>query len=410
MSADANNLALIYSRLAALESRESTSDILETITQKHSLHYVGAAELSAIEEAFNRACSDPIMVDAIKSLFDQEHRIKDEVARSLPAKAKQYHTQKLNSDQMVSDTFRFGEVLKTLRPQVQDMSELCRSLQALDKEKGDHHAKMLQAERDKTATIARECGASLSSVTTKIDAEEADIDNKAAENEELRAKLEQFRGHLELRREKQRNEERTRELVLKLEAAKLAQTTYLDEQERMKRDSCKSKIVHASETILQLESQLGMYDQKFQEFESTLARTNDIMLQLHDRETSLLSVVERLRVDHAEWKARSQQADVSLVTVLDDKQKAEEELSELKAAAQKAEARCRKLQARRKELLSQTQNQQGQNSKLSGGVSAGPEQAPSQQTVRLPSNVVAGSSVKPTEEGLVGEGSPVSSP
>ena len=53
----------------------------------------------------------------------------------------------------------------------------------------------------KTNQIESEWVASLGSVTSKIDAEEADINAKAQENEELRVKLEQFKGHLELRRE-----------------------------------------------------------------------------------------------------------------------------------------------------------------------------------------------------------------
>lgn len=412
MNADANNLALIYSRLADFESRESPTDILQTITQKYSLQRVDVAELAVIEETFNKACTDPMMVESIKALFDQEHRIKDEVAKSLPAKAKQYHTQKLSSDQMSSDMFRFSEVLKALRPQVQDMSELCRSLQALDKEKSDHHGKMLQAERDKTLSIEKECGASLSSVTAKIDAEEADINTKAQENEELRAKLEQFKGHLELRREKLRNEEKTKELMAKLEAAKLAQKTFLEEQEQMKRDSCKSKILHTSETILQLEQQLSMYDRKFQEFESTLTRTHAIMQQLQEREASLLSAVNNLRLQQGEFKGRSKRAEESLATLLEDRQRAEGELAELKGAVQRSESKCRKLQARRKELI-------GTSSGSGSGSSAPVAQQQQQQQLQAPQPLqmkplaapgAVGVGSAPAEEGLVGDGSPISSP
>lgn len=350
---DATNLALIYSRLADLESqRDSSTDILQSITQKHSLESVDPLEASAIEEKFRSVCCQVPLVDAIKAAFEEEHKIKDELLKSLAANAAKYHTQKLSRDQMVADSFRLSESLKTLRPQVQDMGELCRSLQALDKEKADHHAKMLLAEQQKTSHIESECGASLSSVTTKIDAEEADINAKAQENEELRVKLEQFKGHLELRREKLKNEQRTKELTEKLEAAKLAQKTYIEEQEKLKRDACKSKIIHTRETVMQLEQQLQLYDRKFEEFESTLTRTNEIMTQLAERELSLLTVVSKLRQDHAEWAARSTQAEENLALAMEQKKKAEGELAELKASAQRTEKKVRKLQTKRKEVMS----------------------------------------------------------
>ena len=93
-----------------------------------------------------------------------------------------------------------------------------------------------------------------------------------------------------------RNEQRTKELTAKLEAAKLAQRTYLEEQEKLKRDACKSKIIHTGETVAQLEQQLLMYDAKFVEFESTLTRTNEIMAQLAERELSLSTVVQKVPV------------------------------------------------------------------------------------------------------------------
>lgn len=350
---DATNLALIYSRLADLESqRDSSSEILQTITQKHFLENVNPADASAIEEKFQALCCQVPLVDAIKAAFEEEHKVKDEVVKSLTANAAKYHKQKLGRDQMVADSFRLSENLKTLRPQVQDMSELCRSLQALDKEKADHHAKMLVAEQQKTMHIESECGTSLSSVTTKIDAEEADINAKAQENEDLRVKLEQFKGHLELRREKLKNEQRTKELTDKLEAAKLAQKNYLDEQEKLKRDACKSKIIHTRETVMQLEQQLQMYDRKFVEFESTLTRTNEIMAQLAERELSLHTVVSKLRQDHSEWANRASQAEVNLATAMEQKKKSEEELTELKASALRTEKKVRKLQTKRKEVMS----------------------------------------------------------
>jgi len=207
--------------------------------------------------------------------------------------------------------------------------------------------------------------------------------------------------------------------------------------------------------VLQLGQQLLMYDRKFAEFESTLTRTNEIMAQLAEREQSLSTVVGKLRAEHADWAGRASQAEVGLVTVLDQKKAAEEELAELKAAALRTEQKCRKLQARRKEVIAakggaavasplaaaavfssaghpptsaaaadvlsssasparhshthshsqaqrgQPQSSTGQTATAGGGTStSGPQSEGS----------LLGGGEEPAAEGLVGEGSPVASP
>lgn len=275
--------------------------------------------------------------------------MKDALMRSLGQKVQDYRAHKLSKDKLIADTLRMREAITSLTTQINEVGELCRKLQVLEKEKIQHHSKMLEVEVEKTQSIEKECGLSLSSVTARIEAEESDIATKAAENNDLTAKLEQFRGHLELRREKQRNEARTKELVSKLEAAKQAQQNYEREQAQLKRDSCRSKLVHSQETVLQLEQQLAMYDNKFADFEETLRRTAEVVAQLDAREQALLQAVAGLRRDNAEWKTKTAQADVALIAALDDKRGAEEKLATLRAAAGKAEQKCRQLQARRQQ-------------------------------------------------------------
>lgn len=307
-----------------------------------------------LEERFKHAAALPNAIEAIKDLFTEELDMKSAVNVSVDSKSHMFRTRNHKLLQMNSDSLRFQDSLSKLSPQLEEVAELCRNLQALEKEKHEHNEKLLSVELEKSLAIQRECGASLASVTSKIDAEEADLEEKARENKDLCAKLEQFRAHLELRREKQRNETRTRELQSQLEAAQKAQLAFVSQQEQLKRESCHSKVVHARETVLQLEAQLAMYDKKFGEFQDTLRRTAEVMVQLEEREAALHSAAQRLRAENAEWKSRSAQADVALVDALERKETIQKEAAALKASAGKAEKRCRELQSRR-------QRQQQQN-------------------------------------------------
>ncbi|KAJ1406108.1 myosin-like coiled-coil protein-domain-containing protein [Ochromonadaceae sp. CCMP2298] len=352
---DANLQSLIYSRLANPKGQaDSPADIIEAtlqaLTKKYSLYEVGPAELAAIDEKFQAALSSD-QPNALEELFAAEERAMEASGQLAAKKALLYQSRMRDMDKAQADIFRLQEETRTESAQFKELEELCRNLQALSVEKLDSNQKLLTAETERTAEIDRECKASLSSVTIKIDAEEADIDKMEAENVDLLAKMEQFKAHLDLRREKLRNEKKTQGLMLKLEEAQLAQRNFHLEQEQLQRASCKSKIVHSKETILQLEKQLVMYSTKFGEFEDTLTRSAEVLLQLDERERSMTEIVSKLRADSLEWGQRAAQAQGNLITALEQQQGTEREIKGLQEALAKSEKNCRQLQARRKEAL-----------------------------------------------------------
>jgi chromosome segregation ATPase len=148
-------------------------------------------------------------------------------------------------------------------------------------------AKVLQVEIDKTATLCKECTDSIQNVTVKMNLEEEELQGKETENEDLSFKLEQFKKHLDLKRLKNENEIRAKELETKLEIAKKAQKDYYDEQEQLKKDSKTQKFLNMEASIAQLTEQLEMYGQKFVEFEATLNKSNEIFEQFNEREKQL---------------------------------------------------------------------------------------------------------------------------
>jgi hypothetical protein len=363
---DANLQSLIYSRLANQERKaDNPADVLDAITKKHSLFELGPAELVGIDEKFQAAlsCDQP---GAFQALFASEELALKASGQLSLKKASLLQSRKRDMDKANADIFRLQKETRLDSAAFKDLEELCRNLQAVSVEKQDSNTKLLRAEAERTAEIDRECQASLSGVTAKIDAEEADIDLKAAENVDLLSKMEQFKAHLDLRREKLRNEKKTQELMVKLEAAQSAQRNFHQEQEQLQRDSCKAKIVHSKETILQLEQQLAMYTQKFGEFEDTLSRSAEVLQQLDERERSMAEVVAKLRADSVEWGQRAAQAQANLITALGQQRSSEEQVKGLQADLIKAEKHCRKLQARRKEVLA-VQSRESKNAGTSGG-------------------------------------------
>mmetsp|Transcript_16621 Transcript_16621/g.28134 ORF Transcript_16621/g.28134 Transcript_16621/m.28134 type:complete len:480 (+) Transcript_16621:32-1471(+) len=356
--------SMIYARLATLEessdigsrgNKSSINDrkndvetIIDEITSAASITLMDA-DFSSINGSFHAAVGSASSPSAVRDIFEQEQQKLANNASSMKKKITLYKSRKNDCDKLLADTYRMKDGITYYNSQLQDLTELCRKLQTLSKEKIESNSKLVNGEREKTAKIEKECSDSLNSVGEKIQAEETDIVSKEAENEDLRAKLEQFKSHLDLQREKLSNEARTKDLIAQLEEAKLAQKNYYAQQDMMRRDACRSKIIHSQETVHQLEQQLLVYNSKFGEFEETLSRSNDVLKELEGREGLLQEAVNKLQAENADWQSRAAQANVNLISAVDRQKKQELELKATQQQVQKAEKKCRQLQARRKD-------------------------------------------------------------
>jgi chromosome segregation ATPase len=347
-----SDLSLIYSKLAEMGVQTtSAADVMNSIVAQHNLQSVTADESRDIDQTFMALSSSPNSISDLSAAFEELYRVRSLQKSSLATTMEQYQRVRQAADQKNADILKYRDLNSSFGPKTEASKELCRKLQALSKEKSLQNASMIATEQEKTSNMERECGESIESIGAKIAAEEADVVAKEAENVDLVQKLEQFKSHLDMRREKIRNEARTKELTKQLEAAKLAQRTFIEEQERLQRDTYRSKVIHSEETVLALEKQVVMYEKKIEDFESTIERTDEISTQLQEREVALLNALAKLRADRAEWQGREASAAANLATALSQQQVADVELAAVRAAAQKVEQRCRKLQARRKQLV-----------------------------------------------------------
>lgn len=330
-SVDEVNLSLIYSRLAVLENQ---SEKLSSSSSRHAnaddsvnpftIKDVTPEELEAIEKSFAEIIAEfasltklpheqsetavtinQEMLYKLDGVVLNEECNQEELHTLYKEKSSQLKQAKAKRDVFTSENFRFRQELVSCSEKLKEYEELCRNFQGVCKDKQEFHAKSLELEVEKTAQLNRECSDSIGKVMVKVTAEEEELAEKQAENESLSGKLEQFKEHLDMQKKRVENEQRAKELELKLEAAKKAQSDYLAEQERLKRDSLRAKVSTAEEKVNQLNEQLEMFKAKFIEFDETLTKSGEITQQFEVREASLLEIALKLREDHGKLKQQS---------------------------------------------------------------------------------------------------------
>lgn len=371
-----SKLALIYSRLAELEiQREKRSNVWDEVVKRFSASDLDALEIANIEDIFKDATGSLMNVtfaegsredasipsassaDAaesisrIRMLFLAEQQFSETLQSSLQEKIKRVNAFQSERDGHASEMFRIREEMMKLDVRTHDLEELCRNLQKLAREKDEQRQQLVEQERSKSEHLEAECLQSISAVTKKIEQEELDLAQKDQENQSLKEKLEEFMQHINLRKEKRQNEVKAQELQRRLQEARKAQAVYIQEQEKLRLHTRKSKIHQLEETVYSLRRQLGTYAEKFEEFEDTLDRSTEVLEKINEREKSLGAILDRLKEEQSVLKSRAAETDVGVIVALEQKRVVEGEVVSLKVNYEKLEKKCRKLLARRQELM-----------------------------------------------------------
>jgi alkylhydroperoxidase/carboxymuconolactone decarboxylase family protein YurZ len=402
-SSTSSKLALIYSRLAELEiQKEKRSNVWEDITRRFGPKDLDPIETANIETIFNDACQVylnaaillrgegdssgsaektppssssttstamagmeepsslspdsqvPDLTEAIhriRMMFLAEEQFSESLHASFQSKIKKLTAFQSERDGYASEIYRIREVMMRVESRINDLEELCRNLQKLAKEKDEQRKHLIELERSKSEHLESECLQSINAVTKKIEQEEEELTQKEMENSNLKLRLEEFMHHISLQKERRQNELRAVELQKRLTEAKQAQELYLQEQEKMKKMAMKQRKKQLEETVTMLRKQLATYAEKFEEFEETLDRSTEVLEKIDERETHLLTILQKLTQEATTLKGKAQETDVAVIMNLESKRSLEQDLLGQKQIYEKLEKKCRKLLMKRQELI-----------------------------------------------------------
>ncbi|XP_006834681.1 PREDICTED: beta-taxilin [Chrysochloris asiatica] len=281
----------------------------------------------------------------------EEHRTEQKKLKLLQKKQVQVQKEK---DQLQSEHSR--AILARSK-----LESLCRELQRHNKTLKEETLQRARDEEEKRKEITSHFQSTLTDIQTQIE-QQSDRNMKLCqENTELAEKLKSIIDQYELREEHLDKIFKHRELQQKLVDAKLeqAQEMMKEAEERHNREKeyllnqaaewkLQAKVLKEQETVLQ--AQLALYSGRFEEFQSTLTKSNEVFATFKQEMDKTTKKMKKLEKDTATWKARFENCNKALLDMIEEKALRAKEYECFVMKIGRLENLCRALQEERNEL------------------------------------------------------------
>ncbi|XP_006227719.1 beta-taxilin isoform X1 [Rattus norvegicus] len=241
------------------------------------------------------------------------------------------------------------------------LESLCRELQRHNKTLKEETLQRAREEEEKRKEITSHFQSTLTDIQTQIEQQSERNMKLCQENTELAEKLKSIIDQYELREEHLDKIFKHRELQQKLVDAKLeeAQELMQEAEERHRREKeyllnqaaewkLQAKVLKEQETVLQ--AQLTLYSGRFEEFQSTLTKSNEVFATFKQEMDNTTKKMKKLEKDTATWKARFENCNKALLDMIEEKALRAKEYECFVMKIQRLENLCRALQEERKEL------------------------------------------------------------
>ncbi|XP_028350178.1 beta-taxilin [Physeter macrocephalus] len=238
---------------------------------------------------------------------------------------------------------------------------LCRELQRHNKTLKEETLQRAREEEEKRKEITSHFQGTLTDIQAQIEQQSERNRKLCQENTELAEKLESVIDQYELREEHLDKIFKHRELQQKLVDAKLeqAQEMMKEAEERHKREKeyllnqaaewkLQAKVLKEQETVLQ--AQLTVYSGRFEEFQSTLTKSNEVFATFKQEMDKTTKKMKKLEKDTATWKARFENCNKALLDMIEEKALRAKEYECFVMKIGRLENLCRALQEERNEL------------------------------------------------------------
>ncbi|XP_032130500.1 beta-taxilin isoform X1 [Sapajus apella] len=241
------------------------------------------------------------------------------------------------------------------------LESLCRELQRHNKTLKEEALQRAREEEEKRKEITSHFQSTLTDIQGQIEQQSERNMKLCQENTELAEKLKSIIDQYELREEHLDKIFKHRELQQKLVDAKLeqAQEMMKEAEEQHKREKeyllnqaaewkLQAKVLKEQETVLQ--AQLTLYSGRFEEFQSTLTKSNEVFATFKQEMDKTTKKMKKLEKDTATWKARFENCNKALLDMIEEKALRAKEYECFVMKIGRLENLCRALQEERNEL------------------------------------------------------------
>ncbi|KAM7368285.1 hypothetical protein PAMP_014520 [Pampus punctatissimus] len=239
---------------------------------------------------------------------------------------------------------------------------------------------------EKRTEITSHFQKTLTEIQAQIEQHSARNDKLCRENANLTEKLESLMNQCEMREESLEKINKHRELQHKLTETKLEQANALlaEAEDKHKREK-EYLLVQAAEwklqaqtlrengTVMQAQSdcfvlsvcpQLKLYSEKFDEFQETLAKSNEIYVRFKQEMDNMSEKMKKLEKESNVWKTRFENCNKALTDMIEERTEKNKEYDLFVLKIQKLEKLCNMLQVERRALYDKIKEVRQNNANL----------------------------------------------
>ncbi|XP_043920678.1 beta-taxilin isoform X2 [Protopterus annectens] len=241
------------------------------------------------------------------------------------------------------------------------LESLCRELQRHNKTLKEETIKRAREDEEKRKAITSHFQITLSDIQVQIEQHSERNTKLCQENAELAEKLKSIIEQYEHREEQLEHLFKHRDLQQKLADTKLeqaqemlkeAEARHLREKEYLLKEAIENtkacQVMKDQELLLK--KQLSLYTEKFEDFQKTLAKSNDVFATFKKEMDKMTNKMKKLEKETLTWKSRFENCNKALLDMIEEKGVRNREYECFQMKIERLEKLCRAMQEERNEL------------------------------------------------------------
>ncbi|XP_056255981.1 alpha-taxilin [Seriola aureovittata] len=263
------------------------------------------------------------------------------------------------------------------------LESLCRELQRHNRTLKEEGMQRTRLEEEKRKEVTSHFQVTLNDIQTQMEQHNERNASLRQENTELAEKLKKLYEQYKLREEHIDKVVKHKDLQQQLVDAKLHQAQELLKESEDRHDREKDFLLKEAvesqrmcelmkQQEVHLKQQLSLYTEKFEEFQTTLSKSNEVFTTFKQEMEKMTKKIKKLEKETAMYRSRWESSNKALLEMAEEKAVRDREFEALQGKVQRLEKLRRALKVERNELNKKVQNLSGQQGGTAGAPTSDP--------------------------------------
>lgn len=263
------------------------------------------------------------------------------------------------------------------------LESLCRELQRHNRTLKEEGMQRTRLEEEKRKEVTSHFQVTLNDIQAQMEQHNERNASLRQENTELAEKLKKLYEQYKLREEHIDKVVKHKDLQQQLVDAKLHQAQELLKESEDRHDREKDFLLKEAvesqrmcelmkQQEVHLKQQLSLYTEKFEEFQTTLSKSNEVFTTFKQEMEKMTKKIKKLEKETAMYRSRWESSNKALLEMAEEKAVRDRDFEALQGKVQRLEKLRRALKVERNELNKKVQNLSGEHSGTAGAPTSDP--------------------------------------